>query len=119
MQLALVLLLSCMTRICIKYICQYIVHIYMYMYTILSPPHTHTHTYIQILALVGVILASVAFGNPLGWYIFVGVTYLVYIFIVFVIEVFIPGIYVHRLIVRWCKSKNDHRPFLTINFIQI
>ncbi|MCG8624006.1 MAG: hypothetical protein MJE68_18700 [Proteobacteria bacterium] len=54
----------------------------------------------QVVAVVGLILTFVAFlSGPGGWYIFVGFGYIVYVVIVFVIEMFIAGVYVHRLIV--------------------
>ena len=63
--------------------------------------HTHTHTHtLQVVAVVGLVLTFVAFlSGPGGWYLFVGFGYIVYVVIVFVIEMFLDGIYVHRLIV--------------------
>ena len=50
--------------------------------------------------MVGLVLTFVAFlAGPGGWYLFVGFGYIVYVVIVFVIEMFIEGVYVHRLIV--------------------
>ena len=70
-------------------------HVVTYTHT-----HTHTHTPVQVVAVVGLILTFVAFlSGPGGWYIFVGFGYIVYVIIVFVIEMFLPNIYVHRLIV--------------------
>jgi len=38
------------------------------------------------------------FSGPGGWFFFVSISYVIYIVIVIVIEVFVPWIYVHRLI---------------------
>lgn len=55
---------------------------------------------LQVVAVVGLVLTFVAWlSGPGGWYIFVGFGYIVYVVIVFVIEMFIAGVYVHRLIV--------------------
>jgi hypothetical protein len=49
------------------------------------------------VALTGIVLA--AFGQSAGiFYIFVGIGYLIYIGLVFIVEVFVPGIYIHRLV---------------------
>ena len=54
----------------------------------------------QPVALVGIILA--VFGHTAGiFYVFVGIGYLIYIGLVFIVEVFVPGIYIHRLVVRY------------------
>lgn len=40
------------------------------------------------------------FGEYVGmFYIFVGIGFLIYIGLVFIVEVFVPGIYIHRLLV--------------------
>ena len=39
------------------------------------------------------------FAGAGGWYIFVGFWYIVYVIIVFVVEMLLPNIYIHRLIV--------------------
>ena len=68
---------------------------------------SHSHT-LQAVAVVGLILTFVAFlSGPGGWYLFVGFGYIVYVVIVFVIEMFLDGIYVHRLIVSGLYSIAD------------
>ena len=59
---------------------------------------------LQAVAVVGLILVFISFISGIGgWYIFVGFGYIVYVIIVFVIEMFLTGIYVHRLIVSYYK----------------
>ena len=54
--------------------------------------------------MVGLVLTFVAFTTEAGgWFIFVGFGYIVYVIIVFVIEMLLTGIYVHRLIVSTCS----------------
>ncbi|CAI8014769.1 hypothetical protein GBAR_LOCUS9208 [Geodia barretti] len=49
------------------------------------------------VALTGIVLA--VFGNTAGiFFIFVGIAFLIYIGLVFIVEVFVPGIYIHRLV---------------------
>ena len=51
------------------------------------------------MALTGIILA--AFGESAGiFYIFVGIGFLIYVGLVFIVEVCVPGIFIHRLVVR-------------------
>ena len=56
---------------------------------------------IQPVAIIGIILDGVGggLGGSSGFYFFVAVSHLIYIFIVFAIEMFVPNIFVHRLIV--------------------
>jgi len=52
-----------------------------------------------VVVIIPFILTIVAFlSGPGGWFFFVSISYVIYIVIVIVIEVFVPGIYVHRLI---------------------
>lgn len=44
------------------------------------------------------VIAAV-FANTGGWFFVVGASYIIYVVIVFVIEMFITGVFVHRLIV--------------------
>ena len=58
----------------------------------------NTLSLFQPVALTGIVLA--VFGNTAGiFYIFVGIGFLIYIGLVFIVEVFVPGIYIHRLVV--------------------
>lgn len=52
------------------------------------------------VAIIGIILDGVGggLGGSSGFYFFVAVSHLIYIFIVFAIEMFVPNIFVHRLI---------------------
>lgn len=51
------------------------------------------------MAITGIVLA--VFGEAAGiFFIFVGIGFIIYIGLVFVVEVFVPGIYIHRLVVR-------------------
>ena len=56
---------------------------------------------IQPVAIIGIILDGVGggLGGSSGFYFFVAISHLIYIFIVFAIEMFVPNIFVHRLIV--------------------
>ena len=55
---------------------------------------------LQPIAVLGLILVIAGlFVLSGGWYFFVGVGYIAYVIIVMVVEMCIPGIYVHRLIV--------------------
>ena len=52
------------------------------------------------MAVIGIILSSIGLlAGAGGWFFFVGVSFLIYVSVVIVIETFIPNIYVHRLIV--------------------
>lgn len=57
---------------------------------------------LQLPALLGILLVSLSHGGGVaGWFLFVGVSYLIYITIIFVVEFFIPGVHVHKLVVSW------------------
>lgn len=60
---------------------------------------------LQVPTLLGILLVSVSHGGgAAGWFLFVGVSYLIYITIIFVVEFFIPGFSVHKLVVSCCGS---------------
>ena len=65
-----------------------------------SPPLTLSS---QPVAVTGIVLA--VFGNTAGiFFIFVGIAFIIYIGLVFTVEVFVPGIYIHRFVVRQYSS---------------
>ena len=60
-----------------------------------------SHFALQGPALLGVLLAALSSGGgAAGWFIFVGVSYIIYTAIVFVVEILIPNINLHKLVVR-------------------
>lgn len=55
----------------------------------------------QPTALIGIILA--AFGHSAGvFFLFVGISFIIYVSMVFIVEVCVPGVFVHRLVVSVC-----------------
>lgn len=49
------------------------------------------------VALIGIVLA--VFGETAGiFFVFIGIGFIIYIGVVFIVEVFVPGIYIHRLV---------------------
>ena len=55
----------------------------------------------QPMALIGIILA--AFGHSAGvFFLFVGISFIIYVSMVFIVEVCVPGVFVHRLVVSVC-----------------
>ena len=52
----------------------------------------------QPMALIGIILA--AFGHSAGvFFLFVGISFIIYVGMVFIVEVCVPGVFVYRLVV--------------------
>ena len=65
----------------------------------LLPIHMNNSLIPQPVAVTGMVLA--VFGEYVGiFYIFVGIGFLIYVGLVFIVEMFVPGIYIHRLLVR-------------------
>ncbi|XP_064393516.1 uncharacterized protein LOC135340998 [Halichondria panicea] len=51
-----------------------------------------------IFAVVGIIVTSVAlYFGPSGWYYFVGIGYILYVLITFILETFVPNFYMNRI----------------------
>ena len=84
--------------------CRFAVHLFV---CTLAAHGDHDAFPSQVAAFVFFILSLVAFAGWVGWNITVSVSWFVYVLVVFFIEMFIDGLYVHRLIVSFKQHLNS------------